>query len=203
MKVLLINGSPHAEGNTFMALNEVSNALHNESIETEIFHIGTQPVQGCIGCMKCKTLGRCVFHDSLYETLLEKVSEADGIIIGSPTYYAGPSGSLCAVLDRLFYSSGKLMAFKPAASVAVARRGGASTCFDRLNKYFSINNMPVVSSVYWNIIYGCVGGEVLEDKEGLQTMRQLGRNMAWLLKSINKENNLPQTEQKTPTNFIR
>lgn len=138
MKVLLINGSPHRDGNTHCALAEVAKALENEGVETVEEWIGTQAVQGCIGCYKCMELGRCVFHDGLYERLLNLLPEIDGLVIGSPTYYAGPNGSLCALLDRLFYSGGKHLKYKPGASVAVARRGGASTTFDRLNKYFTI-----------------------------------------------------------------
>ena len=184
MKVLLINGSPNAEGNTAAALKEVAAALNAEGVETDTVCIGTKPVQGCIGCRKCKTTGICVFKDELYLTLRQKASEADGIIIGSPVYYAGPAGSLCAVLDRLFYSSQPLLQYKPAASVAVARRAGSVAAFDRLNKYFGISNMPVVSSTYWNIVFGCNPGEAQEDAEGMLTMRTLGRNMAWLLRKL-------------------
>lgn len=148
MKVLLINGSPHKEGNTFIALSEVAKALEANGVETEIVSIGAKAVQGCIACGRCAQLGRCVFNDELYGKIREKLETADGIVVGSPVYYAGPNGSLCALLDRLFYSAGRLLAYKPAASVAVCRRGGASATFDRLNKYFTINNMPVVSSQY-------------------------------------------------------
>ena len=159
MKVLLINGSPRSNGNTFTALKEVAGALEAEGVETEIVPIGANAVQGCIACRKCAELGRCVFNDGLYNSIWEKLRTADGIVIGSPVYYAGPNGSLCALLDRLFYSASQLLEYKPAAAVAVCRRGGASAALDRLNKYFSINNMPVVSSRYWNIAYGSQPGE--------------------------------------------
>ena len=146
MKVLLINGSPRREGNTFIALSEVARTLRDEGIGAEIVSIGTRAVQGCIACGKCAELGRCVFNDALYDEVREKLAGADALVVGSPVYYAGPNGSLCALLDRLFYSCGSLLAYKPAAAVAVCRRGGASATFDRLNKYFTISNMPVVSS---------------------------------------------------------
>ena len=207
MKVLLINGSPRKQGNTFLALSEVASALEKQGITTEIVSIGTKAVQGCIACNKCGELGRCVFRDELYDTLHGKLAGADGLVVGSPTYYAGPNGSLCAILDRLFYSAGELLRFKPAAAVAVCRRGGASATFDRLNKYFTINNMPVVSSQYWNSVHGRLPGEATQDAEGMQTMRTLGRNMAWLLKSIQAGRNagveVPQREGIVRTNFIR
>jgi len=205
MKVLLINGSPHREGNTYIALKEVADTLEKEGIEPVIEWIGTKAVQGCIGCYKCTELGRCVFHDELYERLRALLPEVDGIIIGSPTYYAGPAGSLCALLDRLFYSSGALLRYKPGAAVAVARRGGASSTFERLNKYFTIMNMPQVPSQYWNIVYGAAPGEAAHDAEGMQTMRTLGRNMAWLLKKIHASEPL-HPDPETPaarTNFVR
>ncbi len=205
MKVLLINGSPHRDGNTSIALAEVARTLESEGIETKTVWIGTKPVQGCIACYKCNQLGRCVFHDDIYEELHAAVAECDGLIVGSPTYYAGPAGSLCAVLDRLFYSSAPLLRGKPAAAVVVCRRGGASANFDRLNKYFSIMSMPIVTSQYWNSVHGRDIGEAREDGEGLQTMRVLGRNMAWLLKSINNPSSpaLPDPEPRIATNFIR
>lgn len=204
MKILLINGSPHKEGNTFIALSEVAKALEANGVEAEIVSIGTKAVQGCIACGRCRELGRCVFKDELYNKIREKLETADGIVIGSPVYYAGPNGSLCALLDRLFYSAGNLLAYKPAASVAVCRRGGASATFDRLNKYFTINNMPVVSSQYWNSVHGRLPGEATQDIEGLQTMRTLGRNMAWLLKNLKQGGEpIPPSEPWTPTHFIR
>ncbi len=204
MKVLLINGSPRRHGNTYIALSEVVKTLEENGIETEIVSIGTQAVQGCIACGKCAEAGRCAFQDELYNKVREKAIQADGLVIGSPTYYAGPNGSLCALLDRLFYSSGKLLRFKPAAAVTVCRRGGASAVFDRLNKYFTINHMPIVSSQYWNSVHGHLPGEALQDLEGLQTMRTLGRNMAWMLKNIQASDLLvPEIESPLKTNFIR
>ena len=204
MKVLLINGSPRPNGNTHRALTEVAGTLNECGIETDIVSIGTRAVQGCIACGKCSSLGHCVFEDQLYTTVRDKAREADGIVIGSPTYYAGPNGSLCALLDRLFYSSGSLLQYKPAAAVAVCRRGGASATYDRLNKYFTINNMPVVSANYWNSVHGAAIGEAEKDAEGLQTMRILGRNMAWMLRSLDKEkHSRPVPEPKIKTNFIR
>lgn len=204
MKVLLINGSPRGEGNTFLALSEVAKALKNENVEAEIVSIGAKAVQGCIACNKCTELGRCVFKDSLYNEIREKLQAADGLIVGSPVYYAGPNGSLCALLDRLFYSCSELLEYKPAASVAVCRRGGASATFDRLNKYFTVSNMPIVSSQYWNSIHGLYPGEAIMDEEGLQTMRTLGKNMAWILRSIHKNTAVrPERESAVMTNFIR
>lgn len=205
MKVLLINGSPRPDGNTRLALNEAARTLQQEGVEAEIVNIGAKAVQGCIACRKCAELGRCIFQDELYNSLREKLDTCDGIIIGSPVYYAGPNGSLCALLDRLFFSCGAKLAYKPAASVAVCRRGGASATFDRLNKYFTINNMPVVPSQYWNSVHGREQGEAAQDEEGMQTMRQLGRNMAWLLKKIHKDGpQYPAPEMpRRFTNFIR
>lgn len=186
MKVVLINGSPHRKGNTFIALSEVAGALEKEGVQTEIIQLGIKAVQGCIACNKCAELGHCVFQDTLYNQVREALQEADGIVVGSPVYYAGPNGALCALLDRVFYSCSELLAYKAGASVAVCRRGGASATFDRLNKYFTILNMPVVSSQYWNSVHGMRPGEATEDAEGLQTMRMLGRNMAWLLKGVKR-----------------
>lgn len=204
-KVLLINGSPKKNGNTYIALSEVASILEGDGVEAEIVSIGTKAVQGCIACNRCAELGRCVFKDELYNMIREKLDEGiDGLIVGSPTYYAGPNGSLCALLDRVFYSYGKMLQYKPAAAVAVCRRGGASSVFDRLNKYFTINNMPVVSSQYWNSVHGCLPGEVVQDVEGLQTMRVLGRNMAWLLENIGQGGQpIPEKEERMMTNFIR
>lgn len=204
MKVLLINGSPRAKGNTFLALTEVARTLETEGVEAEIVHIGTRPVQGCVACGKCAETGRCIFPDELYKTLREKVETADGLIVGSPVYYGGPAGSLCAILDRLFYSSGRFLAYKPAAAVAVCRRGSASATFDRLNKYFTIMNMPVVSSQYWNSVHGRLPGEAAQDLEGMQTMRTLGHNMAWMLRCLHGETaQRPTPEAPVRTNFIR
>ena len=202
MKVVLINGSPHRKGNTFIALSEVAGALEKEGVQTEIIQLGIKAVQGCIACNKCAELGHCVFQDTLYNQVREALQEADGIVVGSPVYYSGPNGALCALLDRVFYSCSELLAYKAGASVAVCRRGGASATFDRLNKYFTILNMPVVSSQYWNSIHGMRPGEATEDAEGLQTMRMLGRNMAWLLKGVKREER-PEPELRVMTNFIR
>ena len=203
MKVLLINGSPRPHGNTSIALQEVEKALKEEGIDTITVGIGNKPVRGCIACTACYEKGRCGFSDDLYDKLRNILEEGiDGLVVGSPTYYAGPNGSLCAILDRLFYSSGKLLAYKPAAAVAVCRRGGASAVFDRLNKYFTINNMPVVSSTYWNSVHGRTPGEASQDLEGMQTMRMLGHNMAWMLRNLKKED-IPKQEQKILTSFVR
>ena len=202
MKVVLINGSPHRKGNTFIALSEVAGALEKEGVQTEIIQLGIKAVQGCIACNKCAELGHCVFQDTLYNQVREALQEADGIVVGSPVYYAGPNGALCALLDRVFYSCSELLAYKAGASVAVCRRGGASATFDRLNKYFTILNMPVVSSQYWNSVHGMRPGEATEDAERLQTMRMLGRNMAWLLKGVKREER-PEPELRVMTNFIR
>ena len=205
MKVLLINGSPRAKGNTFIALSEVAKTLQEAGVETQIVHIGTQPVRGCVACGACrKNNTHCAFSDALYDELRQILDEGiDGLVVGSPVYYAGPNGSLCALLDRLFYSCGTKMAYKPAAAVAVCRRGGASATFDRLNKYFTINNMPVVPSQYWNSVHGAAIGEAVEDLEGLQTMRTLARNMVWMLRGLSQETLPVNEEPKLKTSFIR
>lgn len=204
MKVLLINGSPKRDGNTFIALSEVASALQSDGVGTEIVSIGRKAIQGCIACNKCAELGRCIFQDELYNSIREKLKDADGLIVGSPVYYAGPNGSLCALLDRLFYSCSQYLEYKPAASVAVCRRGGASATFDRLNKYFTISNMPVVASQYWNSVHGLHPDEARQDAEGLQIMRTLGRNMAWMLKNLKGGNEpVPVSEARQMTNFIR
>ena len=205
MKVLLINGSPRTNGNTSIALAEVAKTLEAEGIETIIVHIGNQPVRGCIACGACHTKkGHCAFSDVLYDKLHAILTEGvDGLVVGSPVYYAGPNGSLCALLDRLFYSAGMMLSYKPAAAVAVCRRGGASACFDRLNKYFTINNMPVVPSQYWNSVHGAAIGEAVEDHEGLQTMRTLARNMVWMLRGLSQEALPVSEEPKLKTSFVR
>lgn len=203
MKVLLINGSPKRQGNTFIALSEVASALEANGVETEIVSIGTKAVQGCIACNKYNELGRCIFQDELYNTVREKMKEADGLIFGSPVYYAGPNGSLCALLDRLFYSASEFFEYKPGAAIAVCRRGGASAALDRLNKYFTIQNMPVVPSQYWNIVHGLLPGEIQQDPEGLQAMRTLGKNMAWMLKTLRPETAPCPEPERAWTNFIR
>ncbi|MCR6699616.1 flavodoxin family protein, partial [Escherichia coli] len=185
MKVLLINGSPHAKCCTYTYLSEVAKALEEENIETEIFQIGTKPVRGCIGCGTCSKTGsgKCVFDDDTLNAGLEKAKTADGFIFGSPVHYAAASGALTSFLDRFFYA-GKDFAYKPGAAIVSCRRGGAAAAFDQLNKYFTIANMPIVSSQYWNMVHGNTPEEVKQDLEGMQTMRTLGKNMAWLLKSI-------------------
>lgn len=205
MRVLLINGSPHAKGNTSIALAEVAKVLEEEGITTITVGIGTQSVRGCVACGACrKNHTYCAFSDVLYDQLRTILEEGvDGLVVGSPVYYAGPNGSLCALMDRLFYSCGSLLAYKPAAAVAVCRRGGASATFDRLNKYFTINNMPVVPSQYWNSVHGAAAGEALEDLEGLQTMRTLGRNMAWMMRGLSHEPLPVSEEPKLKTSFVR
>ena len=201
MKVLLINGSPRENGNTSRALKEVARSLNEEGVETHIVNIGKKPVPGCIACGWCGREGRCTFHDDPYHQVMRAVKDGiDGLVIGSPVYYGGPNGSLCALLDRVFYSLGNQLQFKPGASVVVCRRGGASAAFDRLNKYFTILNMPVVSSQYWNMVYGQTPGQVEQDEEGMQTMRTLGRNMAWMIKKLDDH---PTPEPHVWTNFVR
>ncbi|MBD5495094.1 MAG: flavodoxin family protein [Lachnospiraceae bacterium] len=203
MKVLLINGSPHENGCTYTALSEVAKVLETEGIETQIFQIGKKPVRGCIACGACGKLGKCAFDDDPANEMLRLMQEADGIVIGSPVYYAGPNGALCALLDRAFYA-GSGFEFKPAAAIVSARRSGTTASFDRLNKYFTINRMPVVSSQYWNGVHGSTPDDVKKDEEGLQTMRTIGYNMAWMLKSIAEGNQpLPTIEPFNRTNFIR
>ncbi|MGM9523247.1 MAG: flavodoxin family protein [Faecousia sp.] len=206
MKVLLLNGSPNANGCTFTALSEVEKVLRNHDIETELFQIGKKPVAGCIACRKCKEGSPCIFDDGVNE-LAARLDEFDAIVVGAPVYYAGPAGQATAFLDRLFYSAGKKLKGKPGAAVVSCRRGGASAAFDRLNKYFSINSMPIVTSQYWNQVHGNTPEEVLQDKEGLQTMRTLGENMAWLLRCIEagKAAGVPSPNYEAPlhTNFIR
>lgn len=204
MKVLLVNGSPNPEGCTYTALKEVAGQLEESGIETEIFHIGKQAVQGCIACGKCAELGRCVFKDDLYNELLKRIKDAAGIVIGSPVYFAGPNGSLCAILDRIFFSAREYLTNKPSAAVVSCRRGGASAAFDRLNKYLTINQMPVVTSQYWNSVHGFTPEDVKKDLEGLQTMRVLGNNMAWMLKTVSDSKHpLPEREERMLTHFIR
>lgn len=204
-KVLLINGSPNEHGCTYTALKEIADTLSKNDVESEILYLGKKPVAGCIACGKCSQTGRCVFDDQVNQ-VLEKLDEYGGIVVGSPVYYAGPAGQLCAFLDRLFYCSEARMAGKLAASVVSCRRGGASAAFDRLNKYFGISNMHVVGSQYWNQVHGFTPDDVRKDREGLQTMRTLAQNMAWLLKSIQagreKGIEYPQYEARMRTHFI-
>ena len=205
MKVLLINGSPHKDGCTFTALNEVAKTLEKNGIESEIFQIGTKPIAGCIACGKCFEQKKCVFDDKVNE-ILARCDEFDGLVIGSPVYYAGPSGQLRAFLDRLFYAGGWRFAGKPGAAVVSCRRGGATAAFDQLNKYFTISSMPIVSSQYWNQVHGAYAEQVLQDEEGMQIMRILGKNMAYFLKCIEAGKKmgveLPEKEQTIFTNFI-
>lgn len=206
MNVLLINGSPHKNGCTFTALSEVAGQLNAQGIDTHILHIGNKPIQGCIACGKCLQTGRCVFENDPVNECIDRLKQADGLVVGSPVYYAGPNGTLCGLLDRVFYGKNGPYAYKPAAAVVSCRRGGATASFDRLNKYFTISCMPVVSSQYWNEVHGNTPEEVRQDLEGLQIMRTLGRNMAWLIKCIEAgRGTVPPPEQEpfTRTNFIR
>lgn len=206
MKVLMLNGSAHQKGNTYLSLLEVGKTLEAEGIDYEIFQLGGGPVRDCIGCGKCSEKG-CIFDDDKVNEFVAKAKEADGFVFGTPVYYAHPSGRILSFLDRVFYSSGKTFAFKPGASVAVARRGGASASFDVLNKYFGISQMPTVGSTYWNLVHGWEQGEAALDTEGLQTMRNLARNMAWMLKCFEAGKAsgvvLPETERGNRMNFIR
>ncbi len=206
MKILLINGSPKREGNTYIALHEVQKTLEAEGIETELIHVGHKDIRGCISCYKCGELKRCVFDDIVNE-VAEKFRTADGLIVGSPVYYASPAGTLLSFLDRLFLSAKFDKTMKVGAAVTVARRGGMSSTFDVLNKYFTICGMPIVSSQYWNMVYGRTPGDAQQDAEGLQTMRRLGKNMAFLIKSIQlgkEQFGLPTLDEpQQMTNFIR
>lgn len=208
LKVILVNGSPHKSGCTYTSLSEVAKQLNLEGIETEIFHIGTKPVSGCIACGKCASMGRCVFDDVVNE-FIEKAVQADGFVFGSPVYYASMNGTLSAFMDRAFYAGGSVEAFrlKPAAAIVNARRGGTTATFDEMNKYFTITEMPVISSNYWNQTHGTNISEVVLDKEGMQTMRILGRNMAYFLKLKEAGEKAgirpPEREGKERTNFIR
>ena len=206
MKVLLLNGSPNAHGCTYTALREVAKTLEKHEIEAEIFQIGTKPVAGCIACRTCKSGQPCIFNDGVNE-LAARLDEFDAIVVGAPVYYSGPSGQSTAFLDRLFYSASAKLRGKPGAAVVSCRRGGASASYDRLNKYFGINSMPIVTSQYWNQVHGNTPEEVLQDEEGMQTMRTLGENMAWLLKCIEagKAAGVPAPTQEAyvHTNFLR
>ena len=211
MKVLLVNGSPHQKGCVYTALEEVAKTLEEEGIETEIFWIGVKPIAGCIACGYCAREGKCVFDDVVNE-FVEKAKEADGFIFGTPVHYAGASGAITSFMDRVFYSSacakkGDRFLFKPAAAVMSARRAGTTATYDQLNKYFGISQMPIISSRYWNMVHGNTPEEVKKDEEGMQTMRILGRNMAYYLKCIEagkeKGINPPKHEKTISTNFIR
>ena len=205
MKVLMINGSPRAKGNTSIALREMEKIFLEEGIEVETLQIGNQAIRGCIACGACGKLNKCAFDDVVNEAA-PKFEACDGLVVGSPVYYASANATLIAFLDRLFYSTNFSKAMKVGASVAVARRGGASATFDELNKYFTIAGMPVASSQYWNSVHGMNPGEAEQDAEGLQTMRTLARNMAFLMKSIalgKEKYGIPAREPFARTNFIR
>lgn len=205
MKVLLINGSPRKDGNTAIALNEMIKVFESQGIETELLHIGGKDIRGCIACGKCRQLGHCVFDDIVVQAS-QKLAEADGLVVGSPVYYAAANGTVVSFMDRLFYSNSADLRMKVGAAVSVARRGGQTTTFDQLNKYFTISGMPVASGQYWNGVHGAAPGEAENDSEGLQQMRTLAANMAFLMKSIalGKEKfGLPEKEKPQRMNFIR
>ena len=206
MKVLLVNGGPHEKGCTYTALEEVAKTLQKNGIETEIIWLGVQPIAGCIGCNACLKTGKC-FRNDIVNEFIEKSKTADGFVFGTPVHFASMSGALTSFMDRVFYGRGELFKNKPACGVVSCRRGGASATFDQLNKYFSISNMPIVTSQYWNQVHGNTPDEVRKDEEGIQIMRTLGNNMAWLLKCIDvaKKNGVeyPQNESPIKTNFIR
>ena len=205
MKVLLLNGSPHKNGTTFRALKEIENTLLTHQIDAEILCVGDKDIVGCSVCGGCSKTGKCVKND-IVNDVIEKIASCDGLIIGSPVYYAGVNGSVKSLLDRVFYAK-KRFDGKPAAAIAVARRAGTTSTVDMINKYFMIGNMPIVSSQYWNMVFGSNGEQAELDEEGMQTMRTLANNMAWLLKciEIGKENGvtLPAREISKRTNFIR
>lgn len=204
MKALLINGSPHAKGCTYTALSELKHTLEAEGIETELIHVGNQDVRGCIACGQCRKLGKCVFDDAVNE-IAPKFAQADALVIGAPVYYSSPAGGAISFMDRLFFSTFNVdKTMKVGAAVVTCRRGGNTASFDVLNKYFSISGMPIASSQYWNMVYGGSAEEVLKDAEGLQTMRTLGRNMAFMIKSIQlgkQQFGMPEKEPTTFTNF--
>jgi len=206
MKVILINGSPRGKMCTYTALSAVADELNLNGIETEIISIGNKPMRGCIACDKCADTGRCIFDDDIANEVIEKIEKADGVVIGSPVYYSSPNGALISLLDRVFYAK-RDFAHKPAAAVVSARRAGTTASMEVLNKYFGISHMPIVSSMYWNAVYGNTPEEVVKDLEGMQTMKLIGRNMAWLLKCIKiaKENGIepPEVEKAVRINFIR
>ena len=205
MKVLLINGSPKTKGNTAFALDQMAEVFAAEGIETEIIQVGSKEIRGCIGCGQCYKAGKCVFDDLVNE-VAAKLESADGLVVGSPVYYASPNGTLISFLDRLFYSARYDLRMKVGASVVVARRGGCTAAMDVLNKYFTISQMPLASSCYWNMIHGAKPGEAQQDPEGIRTVRTLAKNTAFMMRAIareKEENGLPQPEPKAFTNFIR
>lgn len=207
MKVLLFNGSPRANGCTFTALSEIAGILNAQGIETEILQIGSGPVQDCIACGGCAGKDQCVFANDCVNEWIEKANQADGFVFGTPVYYAHPSGRILSAMDRMFYAGGKYFKQKPAAVIASARRAGTTATLDTISKHLTINQMPVITSTYWNMVHGNTPDEVKQDLEGMQTMRNLGENMAWILKCIEagKQSGIPvpQTEKKVKTNFIR
>ncbi len=207
MKVLLVNGSPRANGNTARALKEVADTLAAEGLETEIALIGNKPVRGCIACGKCRANGngRCAFDDDVANRIIEKLEDADGIVLGSPTYYGQPNGALLAVWQRICFAGAAFVKAKPAASVAVCRRGGSTAAFQCMNMPFEMLNCPVIGSQYWNVAFGRAEGECEKDEEGMQTMRTLARNMAWVVKNLRRPDAVPRPadEPWQPTNFIR
>ncbi len=206
MKVLLVNGSPHEKGCTYTALCEAAAVLEKNGIETEILHVGTKPIGGCLGCGACKKLGKCVQEDAV-NVFLEKAKAADAFLFGSPVHFAAASGAITSFMDRAFYAGTSIVQNKPAAAIVSCRRGGASATFDQLNKYFAIRSMPIVTSQYWNMVHGNTPDEVKQDAEGMQTVRTLASNMAWLLKCIEAGKaagiELPERETPAKTNFIR
>ncbi|WP_010168290.1 flavodoxin family protein [Candidatus Epulonipiscium viviparus] len=206
MKVYLVNGSAKPQGTTFTALTNVKESLEENGIEAEIYWIGNKAISGCLGCNVCRKSGKCILNDSVNE-FAQLAKDADGFVFGSPVHYAAATGFITAFMDRLFYSAGKNLAYKPASAVTVARRGGQSSTFDQLNKYFTINQMPVVSSTYWNQVYGLSGEQTQQDIEGTQVMQVLGNNMAWLLKCIEAGKNNGIVPRELPvlvhTNFVR
>ena len=206
MKVLLINGSPHEKGCTYTALSEIAGVLNENGIDTEIFQVGSDPIRGCVGCGGCAGKNRCVFQDQV-NVALDKAAKADGFIFGSPVHYASAGGAITSFLDRMFFAGKENMVYKPGAAVVSCRRAGSTATLDQLNKYFTISSMPLVGSSYWNMVHGNTPEEVLQDKEGLQTMRNLARNMAWLLHCIEAGKkagfSVPQPESGSTTNFIR
>ena len=206
MKVLLLNGSPHKDGNTAFALQQMQDVFHQNCIETEVIEVGSLLIRGGVGCGSCYKTHRCVFDDAVNETAV-KLDSADGVVVGSPVYYASPNGTLLSFLDRLFYSTGHIdKRMKVGSSIVCARRGGCTAAMDVLNKYFTISSMPVASSTYWNQIHGAKPGEAAMDAEGIRTMRNLAKNMVFMMRAIAAEkeaNGLPEPEPKAFTNFIR
>jgi multimeric flavodoxin WrbA len=206
LKVLLLNGSPHKNGCTHTALTTVAEELTSAGIEARIVHMGTKPITGCMACRKCMDTGYCVIEDDPVNEIVDLLKESDGFVVGSPVYFAAPNGTLCSLLDRVFYYKAGAYALKPAAAIVSCRRAGSTAALDQLHKYFMLASMPVVSSVYWNMVHGDTPDDVRQDAEGLQIMRMLGKNMAWLLQCIHASRDsvaLPRTEKRIFTNFVR